>query len=113
MPAAPAPSFDATMTNRPVDAALSAQAQADQSAPLARIAFHFTADADASILARAIETVLRRGAAPSAVDAKLEDGGWRIALTVTGVTDAEARHIALTLGQIVGVRGVVAHEAAS
>lgn len=90
-----------------LDPASSAQAAATAHAPGAAVTLHFTGDPDASILPRALETILRRGAAPRAVEARLEPAGWRIALTLDAVTAAEARHIALTIGQIVGVGAVV------
>lgn len=112
MPAVPAPS-PFKLIDLPVPpAALSAQAQGDAARAAPAVIYRLTADSDPSILSRALECVLRRGAAPTAVDARLDAAGWRIALTVAGVTAAESAHIALTLAQIVGVGAVVTEEAA-
>lgn len=110
MSAVPAPSA-AHLAPDAFDPVSSAQAAATPAAPRAAVTLHFTADADASILPRALETVLRRGAAPRSVDARLEPGGWRIAMTLDAVTAAEAKHIALVIQGLVGVGAVVAEPA--
>ncbi|MEM6491084.1 MAG: hypothetical protein AAF684_04170 [Pseudomonadota bacterium] len=107
--AAPAPRPAAPIAANP--AGQSAQARAADAAP-SPTRLTLTAESDPSLLPRALETILRRGATPCAVDAQLGADGWRIALTVDGLLDTEIAHVAAVLAGLVGVRAVTVENAA-
>jgi len=107
--AAPQTDFELNAADR---AAQSAQARAAD-APSAATRLTVTADADPGLLPRMLETVLRRGATPVAVDARMESDSWRVAMTLDGLLHAEIRHVAAGLSGLIGVRAVTVEDAPS
>ena len=66
------------------------------------------AEAEPSVLPRALEPFALRNLVPQSVSCRRERGGLRIDVTVAGLATREVEHLTLRLNQIVPVHTVLA-----
>jgi hypothetical protein len=68
------------------------------------VRYCFEADAEAGVLARALELLAKRGLVPTRVFAQADADQLSVEIEVEGLAPDTADHVGLCLSQIVGVR---------